>query len=142
MTDLKYSFPITAGDFMRAGQASSKIKSILKRLGIDSSIVRRMSIAAYEGEINLVIHSLGGELMLDFKDGSAFLTTTDTGPGIPDIEKAMQAGFSTASEDARLMGFGAGMGLPNMRRCADDFDVKSKLGCGTQITMKFDLGTQ
>lgn len=132
-------FPVEAGDFSSAGEASGKIKGILKKLGVDSAVVRRVSVAAYEVELNLVIHSLGGEMELMVKPDHLELNIRDKGPGIPDIDLAMSEGFSTASDDVRLMGFGAGMGLPNMRRNASNFDIQSEVGVGTTINMGFDL---
>ena len=132
-------FPVGAGEFGTAGEASGKIKSILKKLGVDSGVVRRVSVAAYEVELNLVIHSLGGEMELIVRPSRVELNIRDIGPGIPDLEKALTEGFSTASDDVRMMGFGAGMGLPNMKRNASTFDIKSEVGVGTTIEMGFDL---
>ena len=136
---LREIYPVEAGDFTTAGEASGKIKRILKKLGVDSSIVRRVSIAAYEVELNLVIHSLGGTLELAVRPDYLELNVRDRGPGIPDIDLAMSEGFSTASDDVRTMGFGAGMGLPNMKRNATDFSIRSEVGVGTDIEMGFDL---
>lgn len=130
-------YPVTAGDYTRAGEASSDIKRRLKQLGVDSAVLRRVSVASYEVEINLVIHSLGGELTLDVLPDRVRLSSRDVGPGIPDIEMAMRAGYSTANEEARNLGFGAGMGLPNMRRNADMFNIDSAPGRGTTIDMDF-----
>lgn len=126
-------------DFTRAGEASSQIKRILRKLGVDSGVVRRISVAAYELEINLVIHSLGGEMRLAIQPEFITLVTDDEGPGIPDVQLAMKEGYSTASEDVRLMGFGAGMGLSNIRRNCDAFDIESAVGTGTLITCTFNL---
>ncbi len=115
---------------------------LLKKLGVNSSVVRRLSIACYEAEINLVIHSMGGKLILTVGAGDVTLTSEDVGPGIPDIDLAMSEGYSTASEDVRMMGFGAGMGLANMARNADRFHIESKVGEGTRIEMVFDLVDQ
>lgn len=136
---IQESFPVTAGDFTRAGEASGRIKSILKKLGVDSSVVRRVSVAAYEVELNLVIHSDGGEINLIVLPDHLDLNVRDHGPGIPDINLAMREGFSTASDDVRTMGFGAGMGLPNMKRNADSFQIESEVGKGTTIEMGFNL---
>ncbi len=132
-------FPVEAGDFGSAGEASGRIKAILKKLGVDSAVVRRVSVAAYEVELNLVIHSLGGEMELNVMPDHLELNVRDKGPGIPDIDKAMSEGFSTASDDVRMMGFGAGMGLPNMKRNADNFNIESSVGVGTTIEMGFNL---
>ena len=136
---LREIFPVEAGDFTTAGEASGKIKRILKKLGVDSAIVRRVSIAAYEVELNLVIHSLGGTLELAVAPDYLELNVRDRGPGIPDIDLAMSEGFSTASDDVRTLGFGAGMGLPNMKRNATDFSIRSEVGIGTEIEMGFKL---
>ena len=116
-------YPVAAGDFASAGEVSGRIKRIMKQLGLPSQIVRRASVATYEVELNLVIHSYGGNIELDISSSELKITARDTGPGIPDISLAMQEGYSTASEEARSMGFGAGMGLPNMQRNASEFDI-------------------
>ena len=134
-----YSKHVAAGDFTEAGEASSAIKRQLKQLGINAGIVRRVAVGAYEAEINLVIHSMGGEMILDISDTQIRLTVKDVGPGIPSIEKAMTEGYSTASDDVRDMGFGAGMGLPNMKRNADEFSIESTVGVGTTIVMTFAI---
>ena len=132
-------YPVEKGDYVRAGEASTDIKRRLKQLGVSSSVMRRVAVASYEVELNLVIHSLGGKLELDVGPEGVFLISTDIGPGIPDIAMAMREGYSTASEEARSLGFGAGMGLPNMKRNADDFDIQSEVGKGTRISMRFNL---
>ncbi len=126
-------------DFVTAGEASAQIKRLLKKLGVDANIIRRLAIACYEAEINLVIHSEGGKLVLEVGSDEVSLTSQDVGPGIPDIELAMSEGYSTASDDVRMMGFGAGMGLANMARNADRFHIDSKVGEGTTIEMIFDI---
>ena len=136
---LREEFDVVAMDFTTAGEASATIKRLLKKLGVNSSVVRRLSIACYEAEINLVIHSMGGKLILTVGAQDVTLTSEDVGPGIPDIDLAMSEGYSTASEDVRMMGFGAGMGLANMARNADDFSIESKVGVGTRIEMVFRL---
>ena len=132
-------FPVEKGDFVRAGEASSHIKRTLRQLGVDPVIVRRASIAAYEAEMNLVIHTHGGSIEMTIEPTRLRLVSQDRGPGIANIELAMKEGYSTASEQIRLLGFGAGMGLPNMKRNSSHFDIQSKLGEGTRITMDFDL---
>lgn len=132
-------YPVEAGDYTRAGEASADIKRRLKQLGVGSMVLRRVAVASYEVELNLVIHSLGGTLLLDVDESSVRLTSQDVGPGIPDILLAMREGYSTANEEARALGFGAGMGLPNMRRNADNFDIESEPGRGTRISMHFTL---
>ena len=132
-------FPVEAGDYVTAGQASTTIKRKLKQLGVKADVLRRVSVASYEVERNLVIHSLGGTLTMQVTPDYVALISKDVGPGIPDIDKAMTEGFSTANEEARTLGFGAGMGLPNMRRNADGFDIQSQVGVGTTISMQFNL---
>ena len=136
---LRERYPVEAGAFQTAGEASGKIKATLKKLGVDSGIVRRVSIAAYEVELNLVIHSLGGEMELIVRPDFLELNVRDKGPGIPNIDLAMSEGFSTATDDVRMMGFGAGMGLPNMKRNASAFNIQSEVGVGTTIEMGFKL---
>lgn len=136
---LEEVFPVEAGDYVSAGQASTTIKRKLKQLGINALVLRRVSVASYEVELNLVIHSMGGTLTLQVDPEKVTLISKDVGPGIPDIDKAMTEGFSTANEEARTLGFGAGMGLPNMRRNATDFSIESTVGVGTCITMSFSL---
>ena len=133
-------YDVKALDYATAGDASATIKRKLKQLGVDSAILRRVAVASYEAELNLIIHSRGGSITLQMSPQEIRLLSRDVGPGIPDIEKALQEGYSTASEEARNMGFGAGMGLPNMKRNADAFEIRSELGAGTQIEMRFKLG--
>ena len=135
----KEEFDVAARDFVSAGEASGKIKRIIKKLGVDMNIVRRISIASYEAEINLVIHSLGGKLELVVGEADIRVIVSDVGPGIPDIYLAMREGYSTASDDVRMMGFGAGMGLSNMARNANDFQIESQVGVGTRVEMTFNL---
>ena len=137
MLQLRYSVP--GDDFTRAGEASGDVKHKLKKLGYNPSAIRRVSIAMYEGEINMVIHAGGGEAKVDVDPDKVVIVLTDHGPGIADVEKAMQEGWSTAPDNVRSLGFGAGMGLPNMSRNADRFSIQSKLGVGTTIVMAFDL---
>lgn len=139
MSVLSEKFSVAASDFVAAGEASGKIKRILKRLGVDMNVVRRISIACYEAEINLVIHSMDGHIVLEVSENEITLAVEDVGPGIPDIQLAMREGYSTASDDVRMMGFGAGMGLSNMARNADKFDIQSEVGVGTRIKMLFNL---
>ncbi len=136
---MKLHFDISGDDFTRAGEASGKVKSKLKQLGIPSDAVRRTAIALYEGEINLVIHAGGGEIDVTISPECIEMTLSDKGPGIADIEKAMTEGFSTASENIRSLGFGAGMGLPNMKKYSDQMKIDTKLGEGTTIFMKVNL---
>ncbi len=128
-------FVVEQGNFQLAGEASSRIKSRLLQLGFSGSLIRRIAIATYEAEMNLVIHSYGGTIEAQIIPEIVTILASDTGPGIPDLEKAMQEGFSTAPEEIREMGFGAGMGLPNMRNCSTEFEIVSEIGKGTNITM-------
>ena len=122
-----------------AGDVSARIKRHMKKLGIPSGVMRRVSVCTYEAEINLVIHSDGGEIDFEISEENIMVRARDVGPGIPDLEKAMTEGWSTASNEVRNMGFGAGMGLPNMKRNADGFAITSEVGKGTDITMTFNI---
>jgi anti-sigma regulatory factor (Ser/Thr protein kinase) len=135
---LTYTFKVPGGDFGSAGSISTKIKRILQQLGAHPEAVRRASIATYEAEMNIVIHTGGGEIVLTASPERIGIVCKDSGPGIPDIPLAMQPGFSTADETAREMGFGAGMGLPNMDRCASSMKIESKVGVGTVVEMVFE----
>ncbi|MHB1391921.1 MAG: ATP-binding protein [Clostridia bacterium] len=139
MQDIKYVFDVEKDDFIRAGEASSNIKKILRQLGIDSGVIRNIAIATYEAEMNIVIHSLGGHIELEITPGFIRITSSDRGPGIADVELAMREGYSTATDKIREMGFGAGMGLPNMKKCSDRFGMNSSPGKGTVISMEVDL---
>ena len=136
---IKETYPVKADDMTCAGDVSARIKRHMKRLGIPSSIMRRVSVCTYEAEINLVIHSDGGQIDFEISEDRILVRARDVGPGIPDIDKAMTEGFSTANEEARTLGFGAGMGLPNMKRNATTFDIQSQVGVGTTIMMGFAL---
>ena len=136
---LQEVFNVEAGAYATAGEASTTIKRKLKLLGINADVLRRVSVASYEVELNLVIHSMGGTLTMQVDPEHVTLISKDVGPGIPDIDKAMTEGYSTANEEARTLGFGAGMGLPNMRRNASAFDIQSEVGVGTTIMMQFSL---
>jgi len=143
MTDLPsnicYTFNVEKYDFVRAGQASSTIKKLLRQLGIDSSIIRRVAIAAYESEMNIVIHSNGGTITICVYPNYIQIVAEDTGPGIDNIDLAMQEGYSTASDEIREMGFGAGMGLSNMKKCTDFFEIQSEKNAYTRVIMKIYL---
>ena len=141
MSELLYKevYPVAKDDFIRAGEASAKIKRVLKQLGVDADKIRRTSVVSYECEINLIIHSLGGQMCLEVSPDEIVVTSEDTGPGIKDISLAMKEGWSTASDSIREMGFGAGMGLPNMKRHCDEFLLDSQVGIGTTIVMKIKL---
>ncbi len=129
------SYEVPGDDFTHAGEASSATKRALKKLGISPAVVRNVAIAMYEGEINMVIHAGGGHIDLSVTPDAVTMVLTDHGPGIPDVEKAMQNGWSTASAEVRSMGFGAGMGLPNMKKYTDEMHIDTEVGRGTTITM-------
>ena len=139
MNSIHYQFEVDGNDFSRAGEASSKLKQKLKEMNLPPDIIRRCSIAIYEGEINMVIHANGGVIDVDIFPDRILMVLKDVGPGIPDIEQAMQEGFSTASAEVRSLGFGAGMGLPNMKRYTDEFEIQSTVGVGTTITMRVNI---
>lgn len=136
---LTFHFDVDGDDFTSAGQASVQIKKNLRQLGISPDTIRRVSIAMYEGEINMVIHADGGDADVSVTEEYIEIVLSDHGPGIKDIEQAMQEGFSTASDSIRSMGFGAGMGLPNMKRYTDYMNIDSVVGEGTTITMRVNL---
>lgn len=136
---IRYTYDIEKNDFSHAGSASSSIKKLLMRLGIDSSVIRRASIATYEAEMNIVIHSEGGSISVEVSPDFVEITALDKGPGIDNIELAMQEGYSTAPDWIREMGFGAGMGLSNMKRCSDYFSIDTKKDVFTKVTMKLKL---
>ena len=139
MTALKKSYHIKSRDFIRAGEASIQIQALLKSLNFEPKLIRRVSICGYEGEMNVVMHGGDGTLSFEINTDQLIVEITDDGPGIVDIAKAMQAGFSTASDEHRNMGFGAGMGLPNMKKNSDDITVESEKGQGTLVRMVFFL---
>lgn len=134
---LHYTVP--GDDFTRAGEASGNIKRTLKQLGVSPDAVRKVAISVYEGEINMVIHANGGEIDVEISKDQVTTVLKDTGPGIPDVSLAMQEGWSTAPDNIRSLGFGAGMGLPNMKKYTDHMEIDSTVGVGTTITMKVDL---
>ena len=132
---IKLEYTVSGEDFTRAGEASSDLKNVLKQLGVSPDVVRKVSIAMYEGEINMVIHANGGIITVYIPPTEVTMILKDSGPGIPDIDKAMQAGYSTAPDNIRSLGFGAGMGLPNMKKYSDDMKIETELGVGTTVTM-------
>ena len=139
MTGLKKTFRIKAKDFIHAGEASINVQNLLKSMDFDPQLIRRIAICGYEGEMNVVMHGGDGQLSVDIDANTLVMEISDNGPGIDDIEKAMQAGFSTASDEHREMGFGAGMGLPNMKKNSDEIMVESTDGQGTRVRMVFHL---
>ena len=136
---MRRTYDIDGKDFSVAGTASSDFKILLKKLGIPADVIRRVSIAMYEAEINTVIHGGGGTCEAEIADDRITVTFTDKGPGIPDINAAMQEGFSTATDRIREMGFGAGMGLPNIKKYTDDFQIQTVVGKGTTVTLYINL---
>ena len=135
MNSIHYQYEVDGNDFSRAGEASSKLKQKLKEMNLPPDIIRRCSIAIYEGEINMVIHANGGVIDVDISPERILMVLKDVGPGIPDIEQAKQEGFSTANEEVNMLGFGAGMGLPNMKRSSDEIHIDTELNVGTTVTM-------
>lgn len=133
------TYDVPGDDFTRAGEASSNLKSFLKKMGVQPDVVRKVAIAMYEGEINMVIHAGGGKIEVVISSEEISMTLTDQGPGIEDIELAMQAGYSTAPDNIRNLGFGAGMGLPNMKKYTDELKIDSTVGKGTTVTMKVKM---
>lgn len=132
---LSMEFDIKAGDFVLAGEASSKIKDALKKLGVKPEILKKVAIISYEAEMNIVIHSVGGVLKAIISKDKIEIIAEDRGPGIENIELAMMEGYSTAPEEIRNLGFGAGMGLPNMKKYSDHFEIESQKGTGTRVYM-------
>ncbi|WP_439100067.1 ATP-binding protein [Clostridium boliviensis] len=139
MDVITFQYTISPDDFTRAGEASSDVKSKLKKMGVTPEAVRKVAIAMYEGEINMVIHAKGGEITVHMTTESIEMILEDVGPGIPDIDLAMQAGYSTAPDAVRSLGFGAGMGLPNMKKYSDEMEIHTVIGEGTTIRMVVNL---
>lgn len=133
------TYDISPEDFTRAGEASSDVKKKLKQMGVGPEAIRKVAIAMYEGEINMVIHANGGKILVEITPEKIVMTLDDVGPGIPDIDMAMQAGYSTAPDEVRSLGFGAGMGLPNMKKYTDEMEIETHLGVGTKITMVVNI---
>ena len=132
---ISFHYDVPGDDFTRAGEASSSIKKALKQVGLAPDIIRNVAIAMYEGEINMVIHAGGGQIDVDIAPDAVRMVLKDQGPGIQDISLAMQAGWSTAPDDVRSLGFGAGMGLPNMKKYTDEMKIESTVGVGTTVSM-------
>lgn len=135
--EMAMDFTIEKNDFDRAGEASSQFKGLLRKLGLQPSVIRRAAVAMYEAEINLTIHAEGGHIHIAIDQEKISIQVKDYGPGIENVDLAMEEGYSTASNAVREMGFGAGMGLPNMKKCADVFEISSAVGKGTEIAMTF-----
>ncbi len=136
MSALTFRYEVPGDDFTRAGEASSDVKRKLKQLGYSPEAVRKVAIAMYEGEINMVIHAGGGEAVVEMDPEEIRVTLRDQGPGIPDVEKAMKEGWSTAPDTVRNLGFGAGMGLPNIKKYTDELRIETEVGVGTTLYMK------
>lgn len=137
VNSMSMTFAVDSEDFSLAGEASSKIKRILQELGIDAAVIRKAAIAAYEAEMNIVIHAIKGFLQLSIDDKKIVIIAEDEGPGIDNIQMAMQEGYSTAPDHIRELGFGAGMGLPNIKKCSDDLKITAERGVGTKVEMTF-----
>jgi anti-sigma regulatory factor (Ser/Thr protein kinase) len=133
---MKLEFDIASGDFSKAGVASSQIKKVLKQLHVEPKVIKRIVVAIYEAEVNIAAHSVGGRLTATINENQILVVLKDSGPGIEDIKKAMKAGFSTATKKVRDMGFGAGMGLPNIKKNTDEFHIESEVGIGTTLTFR------
>lgn len=132
---MKLTFHIQGGDFTRAGHPSSEVKKILKQLGIDGKVIKNIVIALYEAEVNVVAHAYSGTLEIEIEENKIIMLVRDKGPGIPDVEQAMQPGFSTASKKVREMGFGAGMGLPNIKKNTNEMLIETEVGKGTTLKL-------
>ena len=139
MADVTFHFDVDGADFSSAGEASVKVKKKLRQLGVSPDVIRKVSIAMYEGEINMVIHAEGGTADVTVTDEEVIIFLADKGPGIPDVSLAMKEGYSTARDNIRALGFGAGMGLPNMKKYTDSMKIDTEVGVGTTITMKVNL---
>lgn len=135
MSMMQLTYQVPGDDFTRAGEASGDVKNKLKKMGYDSSAIRRVAIAMYEGEINMVIHAGGGEAVVEIDPDRVEIKLIDHGPGIANVEQAMEAGWSTAPDNVRALGFGAGMGLPNMKKYTNEMQIDSTVGEGTTVTM-------
>ena len=133
MEEVKLHYDVNAYDFTCAGEASGKLKRSLKDLGFDATLIRKVAIAVYEAEINMVIHAEGGVIDATITPEDITVVLADKGPGIPDIELAMQEGYSTAPENVRSLGFGAGMGLPNIKKYTDEMRIETEIGVGTNL---------
>lgn len=136
---IKLTYQVSDDDFTRAGEASSNVKSKLKMMNVPPDVIRKVAISMYEGEINMVIHANGGTITVEISKDCITMVLADKGPGIKNIEQAMQAGFSTAPDNIRTLGFGAGMGLPNIKKNVDKLDVQSTVGVGTTVRMEVNL---
>lgn len=136
---IKLHYIVPGDDFTRAGAASSDVKRTLKQLGVAPSAVRNVAIAMYEGEINMVIHAGGGEIDVEITDSEIKMVLSDKGPGIANVDLAMKEGYSTAPDNIRNLGFGAGMGLPNIKKYTDEFKIETELGVGTTLFLSVNI---
>ena len=136
---MKFEYHVEGGDFLNAGNASGNIKKVLKKLNVDPGVLKRVVVALYEAEVNIVAHAYRGNITADISPQKIEIVLDDEGPGIPDIGLAMQQGYSTASTKVREMGFGAGLGLPNIKANTDDMKIESVVGKGTKLTLSFNL---
>lgn len=136
---MDFEYSVEGGNFIKAGSASSQVKKVLKQLNVDPKIIKRVVVALYEAEVNIVAHAWEGKVLVQIDTNRIELKLTDKGPGIPDISLAMQQGYSTASSEVREMGFGAGMGLPNMKNNTDELKITSEVGKGTSVEMTIYL---
>ncbi|MBE6769445.1 MAG: anti-sigma regulatory factor [Ruminococcaceae bacterium] len=136
---LKLSYQIDGDNFSSAGEASANVKKKLRQLGLDNEIIRRVAIAMYEGEINMVIHADGGTAEVTVSPEKVEILLSDSGPGIENVELAMQEGYSTAPDNIHALGFGAGMGLPNMKKYTDEMKIESTVGVGTKVYMAVNI---
>ncbi len=139
MEPIVFKYKVDGEDFSNAGEASAALKKSLKQMGFSPDVIRRVSIAMYEGEINMVIHAEGGEATAEITGDAIRIILADKGPGIKDVELAMQEGYSTAPDEVRNLGFGAGMGLPNIKRYSDDLKIDTVLGVGTTLTITINI---
>lgn len=137
--NLKLHYDVDKKDFINAGEASSSVKKVLRKLGVNPECIRNLAIAMYEAEINMVIHANGGTIDVDITPEYIHVVLADSGPGIPDINRAMQEGYSTAGDNVRELGFGAGMGLPNIKKYSDDLKITSEVGVGTTVEIKVNI---
>ena len=132
---IQLHYEVPGDDFTRAGEASSAVKRTLKKLGFQADVIRRVAIAMYEGEINMVIHAGGGVADVEITSDRVHIVLADQGPGIPDVDLAMKEGYSTAPDNVRTLGFGAGMGLPNIKKYTDEMVIETEIGKGTKLIM-------
>ena len=139
MEPIVLTYDVNGDDFSVAGEASAAVKKYLKQMGFPPDLIRRVAIAMYEAEINMVIHADGGLVTVEITEGGVKVVLADRGPGIKDINLAMQEGYSTAPDEVRNLGFGAGMGLPNIKKYSDDLKIETEIGVGTTLTISINI---